>query len=90
MATKRAGLARARRAAGYTHEALAYTLNVDPSTVNRWEVARLSHYRTSAPSWPSCCTSRATSWKSCWKKAGKRASSDRGRGATSLPVGPGH
>ncbi|KAA9165965.1 helix-turn-helix transcriptional regulator [Amycolatopsis acidicola] len=37
MATKRTGLVRARKAAGYTQESLAYTFGVDPSTVVRWE-----------------------------------------------------
>lgn len=37
MARKRIGLARARRAAAYTQETLAYQLGVDPSTVSRWE-----------------------------------------------------
>ncbi|MBE1500934.1 transcriptional regulator with XRE-family HTH domain [Amycolatopsis lexingtonensis] len=37
MGGRRIGLARARKAAGYTQESLAYTLDVDPATVNRWE-----------------------------------------------------
>jgi transcriptional regulator with XRE-family HTH domain len=37
MGDRRIGLARARKAAGYTQETLAYALDVDPATVNRWE-----------------------------------------------------
>lgn len=38
MTTKRAALARARKAAGFTQETLAEAVGVDPSTVRRWEV----------------------------------------------------
>jgi DNA-binding XRE family transcriptional regulator len=37
MGGRRVGLARARKAVGYTQETLAYALDVDPATVNRWE-----------------------------------------------------
>jgi transcriptional regulator with XRE-family HTH domain len=37
MAAKRAGLARARKAAGYTQEQFAVEIDVDRSTVHRWE-----------------------------------------------------
>ncbi|MEU4517356.1 helix-turn-helix domain-containing protein [Amycolatopsis sp. NPDC024027] len=37
MGGRRIGLARARKAAGYTQETLAYALDIDPATVNRWE-----------------------------------------------------
>lgn len=37
MAGRRIGLARARRAAAYSKETLAYAMKVDLSTVGRWE-----------------------------------------------------
>ena len=37
MATRRIRLARARKAAGYTQEGLARAMNIETSTVARWE-----------------------------------------------------
>ncbi|WP_410671954.1 helix-turn-helix transcriptional regulator [Amycolatopsis sp. cmx-4-68] len=40
MGGRRTGLIRARKAAYYTQESLAYALNVDPTTVGHWERGR--------------------------------------------------
>ena len=37
MTVRRRGLAERRKAAGYSQEALAEALRVEPSTVGRWE-----------------------------------------------------